>query len=38
MSFEPIPGAYEAPYQIRASDLQSEAVAAAIVRKHRPAG
>jgi DNA invertase Pin-like site-specific DNA recombinase len=26
----------DAPYQIRASDLQSEAVAAAIVRKHRP--
>jgi excisionase family DNA binding protein len=26
----------DAPYQIRASDLQSEAVAAAIARKHRP--
>jgi hypothetical protein len=26
----------DAPYQIRVSDLQSEAVAAAIARKHRP--
>ena len=26
----------DAPYQIRASDMQSEAVAAAIARKHRP--
>jgi len=26
----------DAPYQIRASDLQSEAVTSAIARKHRP--